>query len=578
MIINHNISGLNTLNRLNKNTKNTANAITKLSTGLQINKASDDSAGLALSEKMRGQIRGLQQAQRNIQDGNSLIQTAEGGLGNIQNPNLQRLRELAVQASNDTLTNVDRKEIQKEVEQIKKGINTIANETEFNGIKLLNRTEEATNINGSSNTSNTDVVVDWNSQISGTTEILRDITWDNNQYVAVGNNSTVLTSSDGVSWSSQTPSGISNNISSITWNGSQYVATNGGDILSSTDGVSWTQRYSGSLALTDVNWGDEQYIAVGGTSTLLTSTDGISWVDRSTTVPGDSDILWGVNWNGSQHIAVGEYGKIITSSDGVTWNSESSGTTKTIFDVTWDGSKYVAVGGQGTVLTSPNGSDWTSQVSGTTEHLRSINWNGSQFVTVGNNGTILTSSDGITWNSESSSTTETLLNVQWNGNEHVVVGYNGTILTSSITSTETTTNTNSSLINEPSIKIQVGANSSDTFPIELTDARTTKLDLDNIDLLTREGAESAILKIDKALNTVSSERGKFGAYQNSLEHIYNNVSNYETNLTSAESRIRDVDMAKQMMELTKNQILSQASQAMLTLANQQPQHIVQLLK
>lgn len=139
MIINHNISALNTLNKLHKNNKNTANAVGKLASGLRINKASDDSAGLAISEKMRAQIRGLQQAQRNTQDSISLIQTAEGGLGAIQEPNLLRLRELAVQSANDTLTDKDRQQIQKEVNQLKKGINEIANNTEFNGINLLNK-------------------------------------------------------------------------------------------------------------------------------------------------------------------------------------------------------------------------------------------------------------------------------------------------------------------------------------------------------------------------------------------------------------------------------------------------------
>jgi len=138
MIIAHNLSALNSLNRLNQNNKATSSTLEKLSSGYRINKAADDAAGLAISEKMRAQIRGLEKAQQNIQDGISLIQTAEGGLASIHNPNLVRLRELAIQAANDTLTDADRKLIQKEVEQIKQGIDEIANNTEFNGIKLLN--------------------------------------------------------------------------------------------------------------------------------------------------------------------------------------------------------------------------------------------------------------------------------------------------------------------------------------------------------------------------------------------------------------------------------------------------------
>lgn len=121
MRIAHNISALNTLNKLNKNNKSIGTSLEKLSSGLFINKAADDAAGLAISEKMRAQIRGLAQAGRNIQDGISLIQTAEGALGIIQDPNLLRLRELAVQASNGTLTDSDRSHIQKKFNKLSKG-------------------------------------------------------------------------------------------------------------------------------------------------------------------------------------------------------------------------------------------------------------------------------------------------------------------------------------------------------------------------------------------------------------------------------------------------------------------------
>lgn len=145
MRIRHNISSLNTNNKLQIYRGKTEKTLEKLSSGFKINRAGDDAAGLAISEKMRGQIRGLNMAGKNIQDGISLIQTAESGLSNIQDPNLQRLRELAIQSANDTLTDEDRRLIQKEVEQLKQGINNISNNTEFNGIKLLNRTSYVTN-------------------------------------------------------------------------------------------------------------------------------------------------------------------------------------------------------------------------------------------------------------------------------------------------------------------------------------------------------------------------------------------------------------------------------------------------
>jgi flagellin len=137
MRINHNISALNTHRQLGVNTNASAKSMEKLSSGLRINRAGDDAAGLAISEKMRGQIRGLEQATRNAQDGISLIQTAEGAL-NESHSILQRMRELAVQSSNDTNTNDDRLELQKEVEALKSELTRIGTDTEFNTKKLLN--------------------------------------------------------------------------------------------------------------------------------------------------------------------------------------------------------------------------------------------------------------------------------------------------------------------------------------------------------------------------------------------------------------------------------------------------------
>ncbi|GLC89272.1 flagellin [Lysinibacillus piscis] len=129
--------GLFAQNRYNATNTELNKTLNKLSSGYQINQAADDAAGLSISEKMRSQIRGLNQAGENIQDGLSLINTADGGLANILDPNLQRLRELAIQASNDTLTDDDRQKIQQEVDQIIQGIRDITSSTEFNGMLLL---------------------------------------------------------------------------------------------------------------------------------------------------------------------------------------------------------------------------------------------------------------------------------------------------------------------------------------------------------------------------------------------------------------------------------------------------------
>jgi len=279
MQINHNIAALNTYNKLNANQNATSKSLEKLSSGLKINKAGDDAAGLAISEKMRGQIRGLDQASANASDGISLIKTAEGGL-NETHSILQRMRELAVQSANDTNTDDDRVEIQKEVGQLSAEITRIGNDTAFNTKSLLN-----------------------------------------------------------------------------------------GD----ADGVS----------------------------------------------------------------------------------SGSSGA---------------------------------------------------------------------------------------------------------------------------SITIQVGANEDQSITLDIKDMRSDALGLSGVDVSTQSGANIAITTINDAITSVSSERATLGSKQNRLEHTINNLGASSENATAAESRIRDVDMAKEMMEFTKNNILTQAAQSMMAQANQQPQSVLKLLQ
>lgn len=137
MRINNNIQALNAYNNLSKNQFKTSKNLERLSSGMRINRAADDAAGLAISEKMRGQIRGLSMAERNTMDGISLLQTAEGALANVHDM-LQRIRELAVQSANGTYEESDRKEIQKEIDQLLESIDDVAANTQFNGKQLLN--------------------------------------------------------------------------------------------------------------------------------------------------------------------------------------------------------------------------------------------------------------------------------------------------------------------------------------------------------------------------------------------------------------------------------------------------------
>lgn len=161
MRINHNIAALNTYRQLNSATGAQGKSMEKLSSGLRINRAGDDAAGLAISEKMRGQIRGLDQASKNAQDGISLIQTAEGAL-NETHDILQRMRELAVQSANDTNTDDDRAELQKEVSQLVEEVDRIGNNTQFNTKDIL-KTDQTLDINIGSNSGQA-LSISWKAQ------------------------------------------------------------------------------------------------------------------------------------------------------------------------------------------------------------------------------------------------------------------------------------------------------------------------------------------------------------------------------------------------------------------------------
>ncbi|WP_279041550.1 flagellin [Brevibacillus borstelensis] len=463
MIIKSNIPALNALNRLQKNNKNTASTLEKLSSGFRINKAADDAAGLSISEKMRAQIWGLDQAQRNIQDGISLIQTADGGLAEIQNPNLQRLRELAIQAANDTLTQEDRQSIQEEVEQIKKAIDEIADNTEFNGIKLLNVPDSGTHTYTTTTTTTVTTV-------TGYEPVPTVIDLSKATSITIFENTSAPFPTNEVTFS----------MNDLQF-GQFWAATNNAPPLKN-------EHYIFSVDLSANTF-----------TTRALQTASIVALNNIT----------GVRLNGLSGYDVTE-----------AWATDV---------VSFVGTPNDASHGPDKIL----GSDL---------------------------------SDTDTPSFGFDETADTLITVQFKARK-------------AITSTTTTTTTTvTETLPDKSVKLQIGANTGDTFTVDLSDVRTSSLGLDSIVVDPRDKAVEALAKIDDAIQKVSSERSKFGAYQNALDHIHNNVSNYAVNLTAAESRIRDADMAKEIMEMTKNNILSQVATAMLVQANQTPRGVLQLLR
>ena len=392
MIINHNMNALNAHRNMGVNNTNAGKSMEKLSSGLRINRAGDDAAGLAISEKMRGQIRGLEQSSRNAADGISMIQTAEGALNETTNI-LQRMRELAVQAGNDTNTTSDRAEIQKEIDALTEEVDRIANNTEFNTQKLLN-----------------------------------------------GNKS-----------------------------------GEAGDEIKAA--VAESQG--------------EFEIDLGGTD--LQNNDVITIDGKKITIDNATD------------------------KDAV--QNKISAAFKNKYTVVFDDN----AGAQKITLTQKVGEDKTEMTASLNGAIATVN----------------KQNDGVT--------------------------------------------ERDAQISEGQVSVQVGANANQSMSIEIGDMRAEALGITNakgkgLSVETAEDANEAITKFDEALNAVSSQRANLGAVQNRLEYTISNLDNTAENLTSAESTLRDVDMAKEMMEYSKNNILNQAAQAMISQANQQPQNVLQLLR
>jgi len=460
MRINHNIAALNTYRQLTAGSTNASKSMEKLSSGLRINRAGDDAAGLAISEKMRGQIRGLEQASRNAQDGISLIQTAEGAL-NETHSILQRMRELSVQASNATQTDEDREALQAEVKQLVSEIDRIGNTTEFNTKSLLN---------GEQNQSS-DLSTPGTANIQGVK--VKDF--------------------------------MVTDIYTLTVANADEVATDinaGGTGLDNSTEINLSTTSNG-----DFNIGDTYSIKVeDGTNTGKK----ISLLDSTGALVG-------------------------SVADDV---DTSSGTTT--FTVGSD------------VLTVDN---------------TAITGNGTATFTVGESADYTLS--------DSNSNTVASLSGEVTTDGKIKLG--GLELTVDNTLTNNSSDTQITVSGE-GLRFQIGANESQTTSLTIGDMRATALGVDGVDISTQSGAESAISTIDTAIKSVSEERAKLGASQNRLEHTINNLGTASENLTAAESRIRDVDMAKEMMQFTKNNILSQAAQSMLAQSNQMPQGVLQLLR
>lgn len=501
MIINHNLSALNTTRQLGINGGNTQKNIEKLSSGLRINRAGDDAAGLAISEKMRGQIRGLDQASRNGQDAISLIQTAEGAL-NETHSILQRMRELAVQSATDTNTSGDRTKIQAEVDQLAKEITRISNTTEFNTQNLL--------AGGLSDTFHIGANAGQN----------------------VGLNIKAMDAQSlGIGGMNLTASGTVGGMVGASFEGDKGTKIIDGNIITVTS----TAAAGAAVGTTG---------AVGGlTLTTSTNTDSLNGMKVFYVDGGDgASISAAFDKDLNSLTLTGDFN-----------NTDTAGTYSSAANLTIAANNALA--GKGITTTVSIAGAASAATAGT---------NGT--VASGSHGTVTITVEGA----ETGHAPETVAGIAANstGIDFTGTKYGGLHLSFSGTTDLGATST---------MKITITGSKAATLNADGSVA-TEAVAAAGIDVSNQTNANKAITTINNALESVSSERSKLGAMQNRLEHTIANLGTSSENLTAAESRIRDVDMAKEMMDFTKNNILSQAAQAMLAQANQQPQGVLQLLR
>lgn len=658
MIINHNVSALNTYRQMGINNNAGSKAMEKLSSGLRINKAGDDAAGLAISEKMRAQVRGLDQASRNSQDGISMIQTAEGALQETHNI-LQRMRELANQAANDTNVEVDRNEIQKEMNQLSSEINRIGNTTEFNTQKLLNGSGEELKANTATITRGGSVgdtgafaqVVGSTAEVKGVYELTVGATpLVAGSTVQIGDQTFTAVAGEADASKGQFSIDTDANAQAA----SLAAAINANETLSSrfenatvaTNVITLTEKagQATGVALTS---------SVAGTGTVATAPTTASVkevqgkytfnLDKAFQVAGQQLTIGGKALTAVADNANAASGQFNINSDreaqakeivaainadtsaglGARFEATANGTTITLVERAGKatGTDLAAGGvvdGAATAAAGKYNTDFGSLVSdGGKFSIDGVDikvTNDPKDSGIANGTSILAAST----KAEQASRLANAINANSALNQKYTASTTGEKLTltqksgkESVEGPEVSANTSHK--DKFQATFQVGANSNQSMTIEIGDMRSQALNItgdkagetvtakngsvasfvqgnanvsdgttnDNVeyalDVSSHEKATAAVSVINDAIESISAQRSNLGAFQNRLEHTISNLNNSSENLTAAESRIRDVDMAKEVMEMTRANILGQASQAMLAQANQKPQSVLQLL-
>ena len=485
MVVQHNMQAMNANRMLNITTGAQSKSTEKLSSGYRINRAADDAAGLTISEKMRKQIRGLDQASTNAQDGVSSVQTAEGALTEVHSM-LQRMNELAVQAANGTNSKEsDRQAIQDEIDQLTTEIDRVAETTKFNEIYLLKGDNASTK----------------NVYMKGHDAGLKGT--------------------------------LTDSAKSATFVMDELKAGDKVTIAGKEYSIGSTVAEAKAL-IADPGNGKSSTVKIDGTEYTLDHT--------------------GAN------LAIKKDGAAVTKGDlGITTGTTTDpATLADLQGVVKDGSVVEADGKKYTVMTDAKKADGTQGADGIDDDDSSVI---SKDVAETKITAELTAANNIGTVDQAATVAKTAANGK---------------------TTYTITKGFATVADTLSFNLHVGADADMTnkITVDIDTMNSANLGIKGLNVTDATGtaATYAVDAISDAIAKVSSQRSALGAVQNRLEHTIDNLDNIVENTTTAESRIRDTDMAEEMVEYSKNNILAQAGQSMLAQANQSTQGVLSLLQ
>lgn len=500
MLINNNISAVIANKHLLRNETSLSASTEKLSSGYKINHAYQNPSGMAISNRMRAQIKALDRATDNTSDGISVIQTADGALNEVTSM-LQRMRELAVQAANDTNTPEDRAQIQKEVAQLRDEVDRVSSSTEFNSMQLLNGDMQT------------------KAYADGVTRLSVSSAVDPGTYqIQIGPAATKATLAGG-KLTNASPAVTATQAGSFTINGQKVTLTAG---MNSDEAFEELKK---AAQLGDVT-------ATRDTKGNITLTSGISTDDYDEVLGNawgqDAKIEIATDKNDTRSAEAAKYFGLEDNQPNPQRGTDAEVKLLNKGTGSFSSSATAAIDGKKVTITDNNGFEMSFLLD-----------------------------DALDTNGKKT-------NASTAGQQ---IGADPTIYGLEIKVTDI-----------GKLSFHVGANKDQTIEVEIPSISAKELYLDQVNVNTFDSASRAISLVDNAITKISSIRSDLGAAQNRLEHTYDSNNSTSENVNDAISRILDTDMATEMVEYTKDNVLQQAGTSVLSQANELPQMALQLLQ